>query len=263
MNKCLKQLSIPMGGFSTRLACVLVLLLAWTCLFPPRPAAAFGTNEKLVFDLTWTGIKAGTATQEITTNGSETRIVSVARSADWISVFFPVEDRIETVLFGNSPSRIGLPKHYHLKISEGSHRRDKEVQFDHSKGVAHYRDNLNGDRRVIPISAATIDTLSSFYFVRTLKLEVGKSIYLNILDNMKIWNVEVQVLRKEKIKTKLGSFDTIVIKPLMQSEGIMDRKGDMFIWLTDDHRLLPVKMKTKVKVGSITATLVGGTYQAK
>ncbi len=255
-----RMLSLMVPVFIVRRPHCLVLL-ALAVLAGVRPAAAFGTHEKLVFDLTWTGIKAGTATQEITTDGNETRIVSIARSADWISVFFPVEDRIETVLTGNSPSRIGLPTLYHLKIREGNHRRDKEVRFEHAKGVAHYKDNLNGDRRVIPISPSTIDTLSSFYFVRTLKMEVGKSIFLTILDNMKVWNVEVQVLRKEKIKTKLGSFDTIVIKPLMQSEGIMDRKGDMYIWLTDDHRLLPVKMKTKVKVGSITATLVGGVYQ--
>lgn len=227
----------------------------------PCPTYAFGNHEKLVYDLTWTGIKAGTAIQEITSTGTETRIVSIARSADWITVFFPVEDRIETLLTGNTPSRIGLPKHYSLKIREGSHRRDKEVNFDHEKNLAFYKDNLNGDKREIPIPAATMDTLSSFYFVRTLKLEVGKPIYLTILDNMKVWKVEVQVLRKEKIKTKLGSFDTIVIKPLIQSEGIMDRKGDMFIWLTDDSRLLPVKMKTKVKVGSITATLVGGEFR--
>lgn len=240
---------------------ILLLFMAAIFFVDARSASAFGTHERLVYDLTWTGIKAGTATQEITTDGVETRIVSIARSADWISVFFPVEDRIETILRGNAPSRIGLPRHYSIKIREGSHRRDKEVTFDHANNVAHYKDNLNGDKRVIPIPAATLDTLSSFYFVRTLKPEVGKSIYLTILDNMKVWKVEVQVLRKEKIKTKLGNFDTIVIKPLMQSEGIMDRKGDMFIWLTDDSRLLPVKMKTKVKVGSITATLVGGEFQ--
>jgi hypothetical protein len=224
-------------------------------------AKAFGVPEKLVYDLTWTGIKAGTAVQEIVSDGNETRIISTARSADWITVFFPVEDRIETVLSGSSPSRIGLPKVHRLKIREGSHRRDKEMHFDQSKGMVRYMDNLNGDRRVIPVPANTYDTLSSFYFIRTLKLEVGKPVFLSIIDNMKVWNVEVQVLRKEKIKTKLGSFDTIVIKPLMKSEGIMDRKGEMLIWLTDDQRLLPVKMKTKVKVGSITATLVGGTFQ--
>jgi hypothetical protein len=41
----------------------------------------------------------------------------------------------------------------------------------------------------------------------------------------------------------------------------MDKKGEMVIWLTDDSRRLPVKMQTKVKVGSITATLVSGSFQ--
>jgi len=237
------------------------LMLAASMFAFVSPVSALSIPEKLVYDLTWTGIKAGTATQEIHADDGETRIISTARSADWITTFFPVEDRIETVLAGAGPGKIGLPKVYRLKIREGNHRRDKEVLFDHGNGVAHYKDNLNGDKREISIPAATLDTLSSFYYVRTLKLEVGKPVFLTIFDNKKIWNVEVKVLKKEKIKTKLGSFDTIVIKPLMQSEGILEKKGDMYIWLTDDERLLPVKMKTKVKVGSITATLVGGSFK--
>jgi hypothetical protein len=57
-----------------------------------------------------------------------------------------------------------------------------------------------------------------------------------------------------------GTFDTIVIKPLMKSEGIFSRKGDIFIWLTDDLKHIPVKMQTKAAVGSIIATLVRGNY---
>lgn len=252
-----KSTGYPAIPFSLVFGSIVALILVML----PVASSALGIPEKLVYDLTWTGIKAGTAVQEITSDGSETRIVSTAHSADWISLFFPVEDRIEAVLALSTPTKLGSTKVYRLKIREGSHRRDKEVVFDHAKGVAHYHDNLNGDKRDIPVPANAMDTLSSFYFVRTLKLEVGKPVFLTVLDNKTVWNVEVQVLRKEKIKTKLGTFDTIVIKPLMTSEGIMDRKGDMFIWLTDDHRLLPVRMKTKVKVGSITATLVGGTYQ--
>ncbi|RQW87057.1 MAG: DUF3108 domain-containing protein [Geobacter sp.] len=225
-----------------------------------RDASALTLPEKLVYDLTWTGIKAGTATQEIAVEKGEIKIVSIARSADWITVFFPVEDRIESILTITPESKLGLSKSYNMKTREGSHRRDREIQFNHAKGIAYYKDNLNGEKSELPIAAATLDTLSSFYFVRTLKLEVGKSVFLTILDNKKTWNVEVQVLRKEKIKTSLGTFETIVIKPLMQSEGIIDKKGEMLIWLTDDKRLLPVKMKTKVKIGSVTATLVGGSF---
>lgn len=241
---------------------MIVLACLWLSSGPfSEKASALTIPEKLIYDLTWTGIKAGTATQEIMADEGDIKIVSIARSADWISVFFPVEDRIESVLTSNPDSKFGQSKSYSLKTREGNHRRDREVKFNHAKGIAYYKDNLNGEKRELPIVAATLDTLSSFYYVRTLKLEVGKSVFLTILDNTKTWKVEVQVLRKEKIKTSLGTFATIVIKPLMQSEGIVDRKGDMLIWLTDDSRLLPVKMKTKVKIGSVTATLVGGTFQ--
>jgi len=241
---------------------LLLFVFLWLSTFLScRDASALTIPEKLVYDLTWTGIKAGTATQEIAADKGEIKIVSIARSADWITVFFPVEDRIESILTATPDSTLGLSKSYSMKTREGKHRRDREVQFNHAKGIAYYKDNLNGEKSELPIAAATLDTLSSFYFVRTLKLEVGKSVFLTILDNKKTWKVEVQVLRKEKIKTSLGTFDTIVIKPLMQSEGIIDKKGEMLIWLTDDTRLLPVKMKTKVKIGSVTATLVGGSFQ--
>jgi len=51
-----------------------------------------------------------------------------------------------------------------------------------------------------------------------------------------------------------------VIKPLLKSAGIFARTGDMHIWLTDDERRMPVLMKSKVRIGSIVVTLVGGSY---
>lgn len=52
----------------------------------------------------------------------------------------------------------------------------------------------------------------------------------------------------------------MVITPLLKPEGIFARTGDMHIWLTDDERRIPVLMKSKVRTGGITATLVGGSY---
>ncbi len=238
----------------------IVFLMLLTTIFVPCSVQALTIPEKLVFDLTWTGIKAGTATQEIINDNGVIKIVSTARSADWISVFYPVDDRIESVLDGKPASGLGFPKSYRMKIKEGKHRRDKEVIFDRGRRVARYVDNISGERKDFEINENTLDTLSCFYYVRSLPLEVGKSVFINIFDNKKLWTTEVQVLRKERIKTVLGSFDTIVVKPLLKSEGIFEKKGDMYIWLTDDDRRVPVKMKTKVRIGSITATLVGGNY---
>ena len=227
----------------------------------PLTAGSFSIPEKLVYDLTWTGVKAGTATLEINNDKDLLKIISTARSADWVSVFYTVEDRIESKLSRTrTTSIVGLPQNYRIKTREGRHRRDNEVIFDIEKRKAFFINHIDGKKKNADIEENTFDPLSCLYYVRTLKIETGKSVFVNIFDSKKMWNVEVQVLRKEKIETPLGSFDTVVIKPLMKSEGIFNRKGDMYIWLTDDEKHVPVKMQTKVAVGSITATLVSGTY---
>ena len=237
------------------------VLASLVFFFFPLTAEPFSIPEKLVYDLTWTGVKAGTATLEITNNKDLINIVSTARSADWVSVFYTVEDRVESRLFKTqTKSIIGLPQNYRIKTREGTHRRDNEIVFDVENLKASFINHIDGKTKEADIEEDTFDPLSCFYYVRTLKLEAGKSVFVNMFDSKKMWNVEIQVLRKEKIKTPLGSFNAVVIKPLIKSEGIFNRKGDMYIWLTDDPKHIPVKMQTKVAVGNIVATLVGGSY---
>lgn len=225
------------------------------------PAFSFNIPEKFEYDLTWTGIKAGTSTLEISDDGNDIRILSTAKSAKWVSVFYTVDDRVESVLTKKtSIPFIGQSFKYRIKIREGKHRRDKEVLFNNDINKAVYIDHISNEKHDFDIPLFTLDPLSSFYFVRTMRLVVGEPVYVTIFDSKKVWNVEVQVLKKEKVSLPVGTVDTILIKPLMKSEGIFYKKGDIFIWLTDDEKRIPVKLQTKVALGSITATLVGGYY---
>jgi hypothetical protein len=226
-----------------------------------KSASAFSIPERLVYDLTWTGVKAGTAVLELVNEKDSIRVISTAHSAKWVSVFYTVDDRIESILTkGKSTIFIGQPRNYRLKIREGRHRRDKEIIFDHSGRSALFIDHLDNERRKFAIHEKVFDPLSVLYYVRSLKLDVGKSVFVDVFDSKRVWNVEVQVLRKEKLQTIFGEVEAIVIKPLMKSEGTFNRKGEMYIWLTDDQKRVPVRMQTKVAVGSITATLVSGTF---
>lgn len=258
-----KRKSVP-GGLkmsSERLRRTsLFMSLAFLLVFS-RSSSALTVPEKLVFDLTWTGLKAGTSTLETVNDRGHTKIISTARSADWVSLFYTVDDRVESLLRNEQTvSSICLPENYRIKLREGRHRRDKELIFDHAKSQVTFIDHLGNKKKNYKIDGKTFDPLTSFYYVRTLKLEVGKSVYVDVFDSKKLWNVEVRVLRREKIKTKLGEFDTVVIKPLMKSEGIFNKKGDVYIWLTDDEKRIPVKLESKVAIGSVTATLSGGTF---
>ncbi len=227
----------------------------------PVYANPFKVPEKFIFDLNWIGIKAGTASLELKNDGDKIKIISTAQSAKWISIFYTVNDRAESTLLQNSSlSIIGQPVNYKLNIQEGRHRRNKEVIFDYAMNKALYIDHLKNEKKEIDLPDFVHDPLSSFYHLRTLELVVGTPVYITIFDSKKVWNTEIQILRKEKVTVPAGTFDTIVVKPLMKSEGIFHRKGDIFIWLTDDTKHIPVKMEIKVAIGSITANLVEGIY---
>lgn len=243
----------------------MVVVPVWTMLlamFMVQPVAGFAQTvpEKLVYELSWTGIPVGTATQEISEEGELHRIVSTARSNDWLAVFFPVDDRIESTLAQAGAPFPGLTRHYRMRINEGGRHRDRELVFHQEKGVAIFRDRLSGERLEIGITPPIFDVYGSFYYVRHLPLEVGNSYVVKVLDGKKVEKVEVRVLRKERITTVLGETDTIVIRPMVKAEGVFEGKGAVHIWLTDDHRRIPVRAQTKVTVGSVTADLVGGSY---
>ena len=242
------------AGKLTTAVCVLLLVLASLSF---ASAETLRAPEKLVYDLTWTGIKAGTASLELISEANTVKMVSTARSADWVSVFYTVEDRAESTVSKTASSlELGHPIKYRLRVREGRHRKDKEVVFDHNAGKARYVDHLKNEKKDFDIPGTIFDPISSFYYLRSVKLVVGEPVYVMIFDSEKVWNVEVRVLRKEKVTVPIGVFDTVVVKPLMKSEGIFNRKGEILIWLTDDARHLPVKLRTKVAVGSVTATLV-------
>ncbi len=251
------------GCFNSLLFIVFIFLCAMilNIFTGARRVASFNIPERFIYDLRWMGINAGTASLEIVDNDKNLKIISTARSANWISLFYTVEDRIESSLCKNfNFSSIGQPSTYRVKIREGKHRRDKEIIFNHENNKAKYIDYLNNKRKEYDIPTFIFDPLSSFYYIRTLDLNVGESVFVTIFDSKKIWNVEVQVLRKEKIILPVGTFNTIVIKPLLRSEGIFSRKGDIYIWLTDDIKRIPVKLQTEVAVGHVTAILTDGSY---
>lgn len=242
--------------------CIATILMA-AALLPAlgTPAAAFQIPERLEFDLSYTGITAGHAVQEVRREGTDIHIISTARSADWLRFFFPVDDRIESFLTsGAPPLEIGSPRLYQERKHEGKTITNREARFDRQKQEVTTIDHLKNSEIKQGITKRTYDTLSSFFYFRSIPLQVGTSYYIDIFDCRRLWNTEVRVLRREELVTPLGRFKTIVIHPLLKSEGIFSRTGDMFIWLTDDDRRIPVQMKSKVVVGSITATLTGGSY---
>jgi hypothetical protein len=216
----------------------------------------FQPGERLEFLINWMGMNAGKAIMEV---GKEVEIrearafhiTSIARSNDFISRFFPVEDRIETFIDTENL----FPLKFMIHQREGRRVKEREVQYDQTRHKAVQLEE--GKEEIFDIEPKAQDALSALYFFRTLNTPApGESAIIKVHEGGKNWDLEVKVLGKESLDTPVGPFNTVKTVVMARYEGVFLNKGDITVWFTDDNRHLPVQMESKVVIGSVKALLV-------
>lgn len=211
---------------------------------------AWGVGERLEFDINYGFINAGTASMNVRRlveyKGRPCyQLETMANSNSFFSTFYKVEDRVESIV-----DAIGIYSwRFEKNLREGGYRSDREYVFDQRNQLVYYE----GD--TISIAPVTHDPLSVLYYVRTQELRVGESIWVDNFTDGDKYLLEVKVLGRETVEVEAGVFDCIVVEPVTKSVGIFKHEGRLRVWLTDDRVKMPVLMKSKIVVGSITAEL--------
>jgi hypothetical protein len=94
-----------------------------------------------------------------------------------------------------------------------------------------------------------LDDVSFLYFIRTLPLEVGRTYSFNRYFHADGNPVTVKVLRKQKVVTPhAGTFNTIVVQPIIKSKGLFSEGGQAEVYFSDDSRRILVAIHSKVKI---------------
>ncbi|MFP4466252.1 MAG: DUF3108 domain-containing protein [Candidatus Goldiibacteriota bacterium] len=213
---------------------------------------AFGAGEKLVYAVKYFGVTAGHGIIEV--EGIEEyrgrqvyKISAVAKTSSFFDNFHRVRDRIESYMDVS-----GLFSwRYSKKLEEGSYRAFSEIEFDHKTETA-----VKHTGETYDVPAFVQDVLSELFYVRTLDLNEKDDIYINVCaDDGKAYEIWVEKLGYETVKTDAGEFDCIKIRPHLKYEGIFRQKGDVDIWLTNDEHKIPVLVKSAIVIGTIDAVL--------
>jgi hypothetical protein len=214
---------------------------------------AFGVGEKLVFDVGYGFITAGEAVMSVpqydTVMGNQCyKVLFTVNSTPTFSFFFGVKDRYETYLDVN-----GLyPWRFEQHLREGKYKRDFSAQFDQRNHIAK---TTEGD---FPIPPFVHDIMSAFYYARTIDysaMKAGDKIRLQNFYKNKTNPLDVKFLGRQTIEVDAGTFRCIIIEPLVKEGGLFKSEGRILIWMSDDDRKIPVKVSTKVLIGSIDAEL--------
>ncbi len=215
--------------------------------------SAFSTGERLVFDVGYGFITAGEAIMSIpqydTVAGNQCfKVMFQVNSTPTFSWFYEVRDRYETYLDVEGI----FPWRFEQHVKEGKYRRDFSAQFDQ---VNHLAKTSEGE---FPIPSYVHDIVSAFYFARTLdfsKMRIGEKIHFQNFYKDSTYKLDVKFLGRQRIEVSAGTFNCLIVEPLAQEGGLFKSEGRALLWLSDDERKIPVKVSTKVTIGSIEAEL--------
>ena len=199
-------------------------------------------------------IKAGTAVMGVTavSEGNPlVKLVTTAQSRPAITKFFPVDNRVESIL--NSETL--LPEHLTFRRREGKKNEDIEYTFDQKEGTV--MEVKNGSTETLPILPHTQDAISCLYYARSeLTPTPGSSLTMNVHHDAKNYTLIVLVEKVETIKGAWGKLETVRVLVVMPFQGIFLNEGNIRFWFTNDTRRIPLRMKAKVVIGSLVADLV-------
>jgi hypothetical protein len=221
-----------------------------TVVMPPSEHP-FRAGESLRFSVQYGFVHAGSAWLEVPEvqdwNGSPCwRLVARAESNSFFDRMYRVRNRIESLW--DEKSRFSW--RYFEDRHEGHFNANDTLVVDTTSRTVRYKD---GQTFAIPQGAQ--DALSAFYYTRFQALPIGGSISFEYHASHKSAPLEVRVLGRDRVKTPAGKFDCIMIEPILKAGGIFKNNGRLVIWLTNDERRMPVMMKSKVLIGSISVVL--------
>lgn len=140
--------------------------------------------------------------------------------------------------------------------------RESDADFDYKTKKVVYIENDPNDpsrpqRRVAStIDLDTQDIVSAVYLLRGKELAVGKTYIFSISDSGLVYDVPVRVTARERKKSILGKKWCWRIEPEVFGDGRMiEQKGSMKIWITDDEQRIPIRAELETKLGDVRIKL--------
>jgi hypothetical protein len=230
----------------------------------PEPGLAeerlmpFSAGERLTFELKWGLIPAGEAVLEVlpieTMNGVPVyHFVLTASSNAFLDMFYKVRDRIDSY----TDIHMTHSLLYKKKQNEGNTHRDIVVHFDWEKGEANYT-NYDRPKPPVQLLAGSFDPLAIFYRARLLDMKINASLEHPVSDGRKSVMGQARITKREVLSINGKTYDTYLIEPDLKDIGGVfqkSRDGKIEVWVTADERRIPVKIKSKVVVGSFVGEL--------
>ena len=220
---------------------------------PFAAVVPFGPGERLEYKVKLGIFNAGEAHMEVlgidSVRGEPTYHIDVAMKGGLLFGAFKLDSRFETWL----DTRLLMSRRYISDESYTGYSSYRSFEFYPDEMYWHQTDeDVIGD---LP-SALPLDDMAFIYFVRSLPLEVGQTRQYSRYFKEEGNPVVIEVLRRDVRETDAGTFNTIVVRPTIKTDGLFKEGGEAELHFTDDENRYLVYMRVGMPVvGSITLHL--------
>lgn len=204
--------------------------------------ASVAVSETLHYKVSWSGISAGEMVLHSEKMDELTRIHQRTWSTGFFSKIFPMEDTFISIV-ENEPFRTLI---FVKDIQEKSRVRYKEIYFWWEEKLSFY------DGKFYPLPESAVDTLSSIYLLR--KSLDHLPIDITVHDRGKTYVSRIDRSQKVYLMMDGRRVETLKVIPRIVS-GEKKDEASMTIWFSSRPGHVPVKLKFKATIGSLTAEL--------
>lgn len=225
----------------------------------PRARVPFGAGEKFTFDVRFGNLKVGTSQMEV-------RGTAMVRGREawhttlWIrggTFFYKVNDVFESWIDTETLSSLRFVK----QQEEGTREGTKYYEIYPERAV--YVERKDGAQEEHRSVSQPLDDGSFLYFARTLPLRPGETYSVNRYFIPDRNPVRIRVLRRERVTVPAGTFNAVVVRPIIKTKGIFSEDGRAELWLSDDSARMVLQVRTRLAFGSLNLFLTSWTPGAR
>lgn len=219
----------------------------------PRIAAPFGVGERAEYQVKLGGISVGGGVLEVV-GTEQVDGHATYRTRLHVRGGIPLA-RVDTRMESWIDTRGLFARRFEQDQHELRFKRHRIFDFYPESGS--YRIRGSGEIGRLA-SREPLDDVSFIFFARTLPLRIGDTYTIPRYFREDGNPVVIKVLRRQTIEVPAGTFQTIVVQPIIQTDGLFGEGGEAELYFTDDARRVLVHLRSRVPlVGSLSLNLRG------
>jgi hypothetical protein len=216
-----------------------------------RAKVPFGPGERMEYDVKFGALRVGSAQMEVV-GLDNLRGRPAWHTGFWVrggNFLYRVNDTYESWMDAETLSSLRFVQ----QLEEGGKETERRFEIYPERAIfVQTTDTPVHDEKSV---SQPLDDGSFLYFIRTIPLVVGKTYDFERYFRPDRNPVRIRVLRKERIRVPAGTFDAIVLQPVIKTKGIFSENGHAEIWLSDDERHIMLQLKSKLSFGSLNLYL--------